>query len=242
MKIMQLIQEKARDNTARGAVTIAFFGDSVTQGCFEVFMKADGEVETVFDREYAYHAYFNRLIGLLYPNVALNIINAGISGDTTQGGFERIERDVLRFCPDLVVVCFGLNDVNKGLEELPAYRDILRKILGRLNEAGCEVIFMTPNMMNTDVSVHITDPVIRNIAKGTAIAQNEGDMDAYMDTARAVCREYGVPVCDCYAKWKLLYQNGVSITELLANKINHPTRELNWLFAASLLETMMTEK
>ena len=148
---------------------------------------------------------------------------------------------MLRFSPDLVVVCFGLNDANKGLEELQSYREILTKILGKLKNAECEVIFMTPNMMNTDVSVHITDPVIRNIARGTAMTQNDGDMDAYMDAAREVCVQLGVPVCDCYAKWKLLYQNGVNITEILANKINHPTRAMNWLFAVSLLETMMTE-
>ena len=241
MQIMKLIQEKAQNNGARGSVTIAFLGDSVTQGCFEVYTKADGEVETVFDRECAYHSYFNRLIGLLYPNVSLNIINAGISGDTTQGGYERIERDVLRFSPDLVVVCFGLNDANKGLDEVPAYREILGKILGKLKDAGHEVIFMTPNMMNTDVSVHITDPVILNIARGTAMTQNEGEMDAYMDASKEVCVKLGIPVCDCYAKWKLLHQNGVNITEMLANKINHPTREMNWLFAISLLETMMTE-
>ena len=31
---------------------------------------------------------------------------------------------------------------------------------------------------------------------------------------------------------------GVNVTELLANKINHPTREFHYLFAISLLETM----
>jgi hypothetical protein len=34
-------------------------------------------------------------------------------------------------------------------------------------------------------------------------------------------------------------QNGVDTTELLSNKINHPIREMNWLFAYSLVEEMM---
>ena len=46
-------------------------------------------------------------------------------------------------------------------------------------------------------------------------------------------------MCDCYAKWKLLSQNGVDTTALLANGINHPSREMAWMFAYSLLETMM---
>ena len=242
MKIMQLIQEKARDNTSRGAVTVAFLGDSVTQGCFEVYKKADGSIETVYEREHAYHTYFNRLLGVLYPNVAINVINAGISGDSTLGGYERLERDVLRFNPDLVVVCFGLNDATAGIDGVEQYQDTLRKILGKLQESEAELIFMTPNMMNTEVSVHLTDPELINIAKVTSNIQNEGIFDRYMDAAKAVCSELEVPVCDCYSKWKVLHQNGVDITEMLSNRINHPSREMNWLFAISLLETILMEK
>jgi hypothetical protein len=47
-----------------------------------------------------------------------------------------------------------------------------------------------------------------------------------------------IPVCDCYALWKTLYKSGVDVTELLANKINHPTRDMNWMFAYELVKTM----
>ena len=60
-------------------------------------------------------------------------------------------------------------------------------------------------------------------------------------TFKKLCEKENIAVCDCYAKWKKLYDGGVDITELLANKINHPTREMNWLFAYSLVETMLTE-
>ena len=32
---------------------------------------------------------------------------------------------------------------------------------------------------------------------------------------------------------------GVDTTELLSNKINHPTHMMNWIFAYSLVEEMM---
>jgi lysophospholipase L1-like esterase len=38
------------------------------------------------------------------------VINSGVSGDTAAGALERIDRDVLRFAPDLVIIAFGLND------------------------------------------------------------------------------------------------------------------------------------
>ena len=97
MKIMNRIHEKANDNANKPGVTIAFLGDSVTQGCFELYKKSDGSIETVFDKTNAYHTYLNRILSLLYPSVPVNIINAGISGDNATHGFERLERDVLRY-------------------------------------------------------------------------------------------------------------------------------------------------
>lgn len=241
MEIMKLIQKKAQDNMNQSAVTIAFLGDSVTQGCFEVYMKTKDTIETIFEREYAYHTDLGKILSVLYPSVPVNIINAGISGDSAPHGAKRLERDVLRYHPDLVVVCFGLNDTGRGMEYIEEYKDALRRIFERLKEEKTEIIFMTPNMMNTGISPHISDPTIRQIAEGIMTIQNGGVMDAYMDAARSVCEECGIRVCDCYKKWKTLEKFGVDTTELLANKINHPSREMNWLFAVSLLETMMED-
>ena len=35
-----------------------------------------------------------------------------------------------------------------------------------------------------------------------------------------------------------MFDGGVDITDLLSNYLNHPTRELHWLFAYSLVHTM----
>lgn len=242
MKIMKLIQQKACDMIDNGTVTIAFLGDSVTQGCFELYKKKNGEIDTVFDKESAYHKYLSKMLSLLYPNVPINIINAGISGGRAPGGLKRLERDVLRYSPDLVVVCFGLNDCNDGLEKLSVYIDALRKIFQRLKDNKIEVIFMTPNMMNTDVSDFLIDDDMRAIALQTQSIQTQGILEKYLEAARVLCHEEDIIVCDCYRKWKTLFENGVDVTELLSNKINHPSREMNWLFAMSLFETMLTNQ
>ena len=239
MKIMDLIRKKEADNTNQRGVTIAFLGDSVTQGCFEVYKKRDNRIETIFDRNATYHGYLSQIFSMLFPSVPINIINAGISGGSAPHGFKRLENDVLRYNPDLVVVCFGLNDANAGLDYLKRYETALRDIFQRLQKEKIEVIFMTPNMMNTELSEHINDKEIMKMAEVTRKTQCSGIMDAYVAAAKNVCKTLNVPVCDCYAKWKTLYENGVNVTELLANKINHPMREMNWLFAISLVETMM---
>lgn len=239
MEIIEKIKAKQMDLMGKPAVTIAFLGDSVTQGCFDVFRQGDDSIETYFDQENGYHRHLAKLLAMLYPTVPVNMINAGISGSRATQGLQRLEQDVLSHNPDLVVVCFGLNDCSGGAEQVVDYTDALQQIFIRLRNVGTEVIFMTPNMMCTQISDHVRDEIIRECANQKSQIQNEGVLDLYLREARRVCAENSVPVCDCYAKWQQLYRNGVNITELLANKINHPTKEMNWLFAISLLEQMM---
>jgi hypothetical protein len=97
---------------------------------------------------------------------------------------------------------------------------------------------MTPNMMNTAVSPHMTDPDFIAIAEQCARKQNGGAFDAHIDAARRLCLEMHIPICDCYALWKRLSDSGVDTTNLLSNKINHPTREMNKMFAYELVKTM----
>lgn len=240
MEIMKKIAAKSANIKDNPPVTLAFLGDSVTQGCFECYIKKDGNIETVFDQENGYHAHLKRIIAGIYTNVPINIINAGISGGKAVQALERIERDVIRYSPDLCVVCFGLNDSTKGEEMLSTYLESLDTIFKKLKSAGIETIFMTPNMMCTDVNPYQLDDVLVETAIKCAGVQNDGMLEKFLEHAKKVALDNGAKVCDCYAKWKALYENGANVTDLLANKINHPTREMNKLFAVSLFETMLS--
>lgn len=241
MKIMEKFAQKQRDIANHPSVTLAFLGDSVTQGCFETHRRAVNELRTRYDQEKGYHHQLAQMLSVLYPMVPVNLINAGICGDGAAHGLERLERDVLHWNPDMVVVCYGLNDSIKGMDSLSTYLDSLKGIFTKLQAAGIETIFMTPNMMCTYVDYSITDDLLLDAAQKCSKTQCDGILDNYLNAAKEVCREHGVRVCDCYAKWKMLYQNGIEVTELLAGKINHPSVQMHKLFAVSLLETMMTE-
>ncbi len=239
MKIVQKMAKKAADNWNEPGVTIAFLGDSVTQGCFELYRKGEDGFETYFDKNSAYHLYIAKILSVIFPTVPVNIVNAGVSGGSAPHGLKRLERDVLAHKPDLTVVCFGLNDCGNWAPGVDAYVDALDQIFTRLEESGSEIIFMTPNMMATGISCHLErDEVFLKLAKHISTLQNEGMLDLYLDAARELCKCRGITVCDCHAKWKTMAENGVDVTELLANKLNHPLREMNWLFATSLVETM----
>ena len=228
MKVKEKLYMDLAGLEEHGPITIVALGDSVTHGSV-----AAGETnyETV---------YWNRLrqkLNTVRPTIPVNVINAGIGGTTAARSVKRLDRQVLCHNPDLVIVCFGLNDINGELE---TYLSALRTIFERCTAIGAEVIFMTPNMLNTHV-VEGTEERFAAYAVKTAEMQNGGRMDLYMNSAVALAREMGVTVCDCYAQWKELSRTQ-DTTMLLANYINHPTKEMHALFADALFEAIMGDQ
>ena len=73
--------------------------------------------------------------------LGIPVVNAGISGDTTEGGLTRLDRDVLARHPRLVVVELGVNDV---LGRWPGERTVanLRAITQRIRGQGAAVILL----------------------------------------------------------------------------------------------------
>ena len=239
MKFLNKLAARQTGFYADLGVNIVAFGDSVTQGCFECYADRDEAIHTEFDTKECYSRKFVQILQTLYPRAQINLINSGISGDSTKKAIERIDYDVLCYQPDLVICCLGLNDVTKGYPELDGYGERLGEIFKKIKATGAECIFMTPNMINTTNSRRIKNSeAYSNLADRLAKLQNEGVMDAYMAKAKEVAVANDIVVCDCYAKWKKMAENGVDTTELLANYLNHPTRDLHWLFAHSLVETV----
>ncbi len=222
------------------ALTIAFLGDSVTQGCFEIYKTSANTLETVYDYKSAYSTRVREILNILYPSVQVNIINSGISGDNVVNGNYRLEEDVLKYNPDIVVVSFGLNDSVGGLDNLPNYKNALSSIFTRLKERGIEVIFLTQNFMNTKTAPAILfDDFFRGLAEMFANVQNSGLLKAYFDQAKEVCLEHGVSVCDGYHVWETMQNAGVDTTALLSNDVNHPIREYHYYIAIKLIEIIL---
>ena len=219
-------------------VTIAFLGDSVTQGCFECYFNENDGLETVFDYNSAFATRVWEILNMLYPYAQINIINSGKSGGCVFDCESVLERDVLQFSPDLVVVSYGLNDSYKGENGLEKYGSSLSAVFEKVKESGSEIIFLTQNYMCTQISPFLTEEKLIKVAEELSYRQNTGLLDAYFDKARSVCAEHGVPVCDLYALWKAMNLGGVDVTELLSNKLNHPSREYHSYIAVKLVETM----
>lgn len=239
MKILEKIIAKQKDKFGADSVTIVCLGDSVTQGCFGCYKNAENRIATLYDGKSSYSARLRELFGLLYPTVQVNIVNSGISGGWSRNGAARLESDVLSFHPDLVIVSYGLNDSNKDMDGIEAYIGSLRSIFERVKQSGAEIIFLTQNYMCTEVSPFLADDDMKNLAKALAERQNRGVLKAYFERAKALCKEYGVEVCDLYAVWEKMEKGGVATTELLANYLNHPIREYHYYVAVKLMEKIL---
>ena len=48
-------------------ITVAFLGDSVTQGCFEVYKTGKRTIDTVYSYQDAFSTKFREIMNLLYP-------------------------------------------------------------------------------------------------------------------------------------------------------------------------------
>lgn len=240
MKIIERFKEKQSNLNSCRQPVIAFLGDSVTQGCFEIYSE-NGQVKTTFYPDEAYSSKLKSLLAMIYPSVSVNIINAGISGDTSWNGLARLERDVLSFSPDLVVVCYGLNDAGRKETELERYGESLKEIFKRIQNSGAEAIFMTPNLRCNYVDYRDSDKILESCIRSISENERDGWLEKYLELGRRTSEELDVKICDCNLIWQKMAEGGVDTNRLLSNHANHPTRELHWMFAYELLKTMLCE-
>jgi lysophospholipase L1-like esterase len=241
MRISTLLAHRNTDAFENRPARIACLGDSVTQGCFGIFMNRYGNVDAVRDPAAGYVRLLQEKLDFLYPAAVPCVANLGIGGDSAEGALRRFERDVVPVSPDLVTICFGLNDcmADDPDASLEKYRWAMRALLMRVFEINAEAVLLTPNMMCTYVDPAISGGALRDIAERAVRRQKDGVLTAFVDSAREIAREMGIPIADAYARWQALDRACVDTTRLLANYINHPVPEMHPLFTQKLMEQLV---
>lgn len=237
MRIIEKIRNKQTDIWNERQPTIAFLGDSITHGCFELYIKND-RIETCVRTKKGYPEKVKSLLGKLYPTVPVNIINAGLSGDTAENGLKRLDRDVLSYKPDMVVVCYGLNDSMLGNDGIETYVNSLKHIFKQIKSTNAEIIFLTPNVRSDNLSVLFEETKLNECAQSVIKNEREGWLLKYLNMARELCKSESIAICDCNYIWNMFRKNDVDINNLLSNRVNHPTEDLGWVFAYELVKTM----
>jgi lysophospholipase L1-like esterase len=108
-------------NIASPGSSVIAFGDSLTAG----YGAGDGE------------DYPSQLAAM----TQIDVVNAGVSGDTTQSALARLERDVLSANPRLVIIGLGGNDFLRD-EAIATTENNLREIVRRTQGSGAMVVIL----------------------------------------------------------------------------------------------------
>ncbi len=158
-----------------------------------------------------------------YPQAKLEMINAGVSGNTTADGLRRMEADVLSHRPQLVVAMFGMNDVASATPD--EFRANLGEIVRRSRERGAGIILMTPNWIRPEDSSLPPERVAE-----------------YAEIVRQTARELGVPVADAFTAFKNIHTTDRrEWTRLMSDSI-HPNWRGHLLFAAEAAGVIIGQK
>jgi lysophospholipase L1-like esterase len=135
------------------------------------------------------------------------VTNAGIGDTTTRQAVARLDRDVRRHHPELVVVQFGINDswidVDEGKTKPRLTRAEFRRnltiIARRLKQDGTQVILMTPNPMRW------RDPFyIKAFTEHPGLLDVRADrgidllLDQYAEDVRDVAKSESLPLVDVF--------------------------------------------
>ncbi|MCC7010942.1 MAG: arylesterase [Planctomycetes bacterium] len=121
----QVSEDGAAPTIPADAPLVAFLGDSISAG---LHLSGDEAFPAVLQRK------------LAAEGQPFQLINAGVSGDTTAGGLRRLEWLLAR-APDVVVVELGGNDGLRG-QDLAAVERNLRAIVETIRAKGARALLL----------------------------------------------------------------------------------------------------
>jgi lysophospholipase L1-like esterase len=114
-----------------------------------------------------------------------NIINKRAEGNNTFQLLERLERDVLNECPDVVFLMAGMHDMidlHKFLDH-KTFRKVYQKIISRLKDSGIETVLINLTPIDTNaissrynLSIFKTPPLTR-ITKANEVIKNLAEVN-----------------------------------------------------------------
>jgi lysophospholipase L1-like esterase len=134
-----LTAARAGDIAVKDGQKVAFLGDSIT---------AFGT---------ATPSGYVRLVesGLAADGIKIQVIPAGVSGNTSKDEQARLDRDVIDKKPDWVTISCGVNDVWHGAKGVPldGYKEKMTDIVTRCKAAGIKVMLLTSTPIGEDISV-----------------------------------------------------------------------------------------
>ncbi|MCF6174607.1 MAG: SGNH/GDSL hydrolase family protein [Victivallaceae bacterium] len=168
-------------------VTIVALGDSIT----EVTFHTRGRMNWV--------GLLDEAIFEAYGNGVCTLINAGKCAANFPTSFDRLERDVLRFQPDLVILALGMNDAGTGKAGLHAFKNDVSKVINQIRQScGSEILIRTPNPVVTVNGLPLPE---EQPAVGQAVETQKRPLKMYANALVELAEELNCSCVDHYTLW-----------------------------------------
>ncbi len=201
---------------------VLFVGDSITD-CMR-----RRPVGTGGGLGLGYVAMFHAWVKLKRPDLALDVINMGVSGNTIRLMADRWQTDVLSFQPDVLFILIGVNDVwiRYGCEgDLAStslaeeYLKLYDQLLCRTVSAVRQICLMTPYIIPNQTNAAMYQELL-----------------PYMQGVKALGQQFHLPVIDLQNVMEKLLSDGIE-PELISLDGVHP----NILGRMAITEAVLRE-
>ncbi|MGA3008622.1 MAG: SGNH/GDSL hydrolase family protein [Terracidiphilus sp.] len=203
--------------------TVLFYGDSITA-------------------QRLYTKQVEEFVLTRYPSLHIRFVNAGVPGDTVQGGYagtmaERVQRDVAPFQPAMITVMLGMNDGGwgQGSPQIDAafqagYRALLDALHKAAPGAALTLICPTPYDEITHGTEfpgysRVIDKFAGDISAMGAELQAPGDRTVLL-------ADFHRPLTDALERAKTQFPE---LAPLIVPDRIHPAETGHWIMAASLM-------
>ena len=177
----------------------------------------------------------------------VQLINAGVPGNTTEAARARIDADVLSHRPQVAIIQFGINDAMVDVWKTPPateprvslerYEANLRRFIQALKSTNTRVILMTPNPLRWT-------PKLKEMYGRPPYQPEEPDgfnslLTRYCEAARRVARDEGADLIDVQQAFAdEARKQGVSVDAFLLDGM-HPNDLGHRIVADLLIERIL---
>ncbi len=197
----RFVEKTLKDLQNGCSVTIVAFGDSITAG---------------FAVRRGFPSFWREMLQRKYPDARIELINSGVSGDTTIDGLARLDWSVLSYEPDLVSINFGINDCVMGLG-LDEFELNLVQMVRRIRAGpGSEILLLSSQPLETP-------PYDRLVQD-------------YYQAVRRVASEMDVGFVDVYGAWMERVRQGTPLSSLILPGLDHPNEAGYKIIAEELMK------
>ncbi|HPE52163.1 MAG TPA: SGNH/GDSL hydrolase family protein [Methanothrix soehngenii] len=199
-ELRKYVERTRRDIESGADATIVCFGDSITAG---------------YAVRRGFPSFLLESLRQRFPDSKIEMINSGISGDTSQDGLSRLDWAVLSYEPDLVTINFGINDCVLGLS-LEEYEMNLVEMVRRIRAGpDSEILLLSSQPLESP-------PYDQRVLD-------------YYQTVERVAKEMNVGFVDVYGAWMKRVRVGMPLDSLILPGLDHPNEAGYRIIAEELM-------